>query len=117
MMQTRLIQRASAFDAGEVTPAVNLAPWDAARGHGMCLEPLLDPDVPHGPMARIMLALGLAAKEPAEHGLATDALIASIDDGRFDAIRFGESLGFLLPLLKAPRLARTLAQAARVSSL
>jgi hypothetical protein len=49
--------------------------------------------------------------------LATDALIAAIDDGRLDADKLGATLAFLAPITKYARLARTLGQAARVSSL
>jgi hypothetical protein len=49
--------------------------------------------------------------------LATDALIAAIDDGRLDACQLGATLAFLAPLTKCARLARTLGQAARVSPL
>ena len=56
------------------------------------LIPLLEPDVPLRPMARLLIAVGLAAKLPELAGLATDALIAAIDDGRIDAARLGESL-------------------------
>ncbi len=54
--------------------------------------PLLNPDVPLRPMARLLIGVGLTAKVPELAGLATDALIAAIDDGRIDAARLGESL-------------------------
>ena len=56
------------------------------------LIPLLNPDVPLRPMARLLICVGLTAKVPELAGLATDALIAAIDDGRIDAARLGESL-------------------------
>jgi hypothetical protein len=56
------------------------------------LIPLLEPDVPLMPMARLLIAVGLGAKLPELTGLATDAVIAAIDDGRIDAARLGESL-------------------------
>ena len=56
------------------------------------LIPLLNPDVPLRPMARLLIGVGLTAKVPELAGLATDALIAAIDDGRIDAARLGESL-------------------------
>jgi hypothetical protein len=111
------IQREAWFGAAAQTYADNLDWWEAAWGNRVFLEPLLDPDVPLGPMARLMLALGLAAKEPGESGLATDALITAVDDARFDPLRFGETIAFLMPMLKAARLARTLGQAAQVSPL
>jgi hypothetical protein len=68
-------------------------------------------------MALLMLALGLAAKQAGESGLADDSLIAAIDDGRLDAGKLGAALAFLAPMTKCSRLARTLSQAARVSPL
>jgi hypothetical protein len=117
MLQIWPIQREAWFAAWAQPFADNLDWWEAEWGNRVFLEPLLDPDVPLDPMARLMLALGLAAKEPGESSLATDALIGTIDDARFDPGRFGESLSFLMPMLKAARLARTFAQAARVSPL
>ncbi len=117
MMQIWPIQRETWFGFWVQSFADNLDWYEAAWGNRVFLEPLLDQDMPLRPMARLLLALGLSAKEPGESGLATDALIAAIDDARFDALLFGESLAFLLPMLKANRLARSLAQAARVSPL
>ena len=97
--------------------ADNLDWWEAAWPNRTLLEPLLDPDVPLEPMALMMLALGLAAKQAGESGLATDALIAAIDDGRLDACKLGVALALLAPLIKCSRLARTLSQAARISPL
>jgi hypothetical protein len=97
--------------------ADNLDWWEAMWPNRTLLEPLLDPDVPLSPMALLMLALGLAAKQPGESGLATDSLIAAIDDGRLDACKLGATLAFLAPMIKCVRLARTLSQAARVSPL
>jgi len=56
------------------------------------LLPLLDPDVPLRPMARLLLTVGLNAKQPEIAGMASDVLIAAIDDGRLDAESLGESL-------------------------
>jgi Family of unknown function (DUF6493) len=56
------------------------------------LTPLLEPDVPLMPMARLLIAVGLHAKLPELAGLATDVAIAAIDDGRIDAAQLGESL-------------------------
>src|SRR5207248_9350801 len=97
--------------------AQNLDWWEAVWANRALLEPLLDPDLPLQPMALMLLALGLAAKQPGESGLATDCLIAAIDDGRLDASRLGAALAFLAPMTKCTRLARTLGQAARVSPL
>jgi hypothetical protein len=64
--------------------------WQGCRGY---LQPLFDPDFPLGPMARLSLCLSLNAKLPEVAGLATDAIVAAIDDGRLDADTLGESLG------------------------
>ena len=56
------------------------------------LLPLLDPDVPLRSIARLMLAIGLNAKLPELAGLATDATVAAIDDGRLGADSLGQSL-------------------------
>ncbi len=56
------------------------------------LIPMLNPDVPLRPMARLVIGAGLTAKVSEVTGLATDVLIAAIDDGRIDAARLGESL-------------------------
>ena len=46
------------------------------------LEPLNNGDLPLTEVALLVLALGLSSKEPGEVGLAIDASIAAIDDGR-----------------------------------
>jgi hypothetical protein len=63
--------------------------WQGNRGF---LLPLLDPDVPLRPMARLLLSVCMNAKLPEVAGLATDVLIAAIDDGRLDAQVLAESL-------------------------
>lgn len=82
-------------------------------------EPLLDPDCEMGEMAQLLLAVGLASKQQTECGLATDILIAAIADGRIEGDALGACMGRLLftGLIKPPRWARTLAEAARVSPL
>jgi hypothetical protein len=117
MLSVWPMQRESWFAKALPRFADNLDWWEARWNHRTFLEPLLDPDVPLKPMAMLMLGLGLAAKEPGESGLATDALIAAIDDGRLDAEKLGQTLAFLAPLTKCARIARTLGQAARISPL
>ena len=63
--------------------------WQGNRGF---LRPLLDPDVPLRPTARLLLAIGLKAKLTEIAGLTTDVLIAAIEDGRLDADTLGASL-------------------------
>ena len=111
--------------------------WTGNRGF---LLPLLDPDVPLRPMARLLLAVGLNAKLPEIAGLATDALVAGIEDGRLDGETLGESLRVAwrlrpetwtyrpindplfnapqsIPLVKPSRWAKTLGDVARISPL
>jgi hypothetical protein len=99
--------------------ADNLDWWEARWSNRTYLEPLLDHDVPLQPMALLMLILGLAAKDSGENSLATEALIASIDDGRLDGTSLGKALGSLAHagVVKLSRWARTLSQAVRVSPL
>jgi hypothetical protein len=113
------VQQESLFATGSAALAHNLDWWEAHWEHRIFLEPLLDHDVPLKPMALLLLILGLAAKEPGEHGLATDALIAVIDDGRLDGCKLGTALASLLHtgLVKAARWAKTLGQVARTSPL
>src|SRR5262249_12179680 len=79
----------------------------------------LDPDLPMRDMARLLLAIGLAAKEPGERGLATDACIAAISDGRLDGALLGSTLGRLWPsgLVTLNRWADSLGEVARTSLL
>jgi hypothetical protein len=62
------------------------------QGSRQCLLPLLDADFPLRPMARLLLSLALNVKSPEVVGLATDAVVAAIDDGRLDGDTLGESL-------------------------
>jgi hypothetical protein len=108
--------RESWFASGAFLLAQNLDWWEADWGNRTYLEPLLDPDAHLKPMALLLLALGLAAK-PGESGLSADALIQTISDGRLIGTELGETMASLLPtgIVKAGRLAKTLADAARVS--
>jgi hypothetical protein len=113
------LARESWFATGAQCLAQNLDWWEANWGNRTYLELLLDADVPLKPMAVLALMFGLAAKERGESGLATDALIAAIDDGRLDDAKLGEALNALLPtgMVKAARLAKTLGDAGRISPL
>jgi hypothetical protein len=62
------------------------------QGSRQCLLPLLDADCPLRPMARLLLSLALNVKSPEVAGLATDTVVAAIDDGRLDGDTLGESL-------------------------
>jgi hypothetical protein len=61
------------------------------------LKAILDPDLPAGPMALLMLCRGLNAIDKAAAQAAVDATIAMIDDGRTDGSQLGEAMhGFLM---------------------
>ena len=132
------------FAQGVRVLADNLDWAEAEWQNRVHLEALLEPDTALGEMGLTLLALGLAAKEPGESGLATDAAIAAIRDGRLNGPLLGEAMASLLkvgvesltplqqklrernpkaPVLKpggmitAARWAKTLAEVARTSAL
>jgi hypothetical protein len=90
-----------------------------ARALRPFLEALFDPDTPLTGFGGLLLTGALSAKQAELSLLATDALIAAIDDGRVDRVLLGQALATLLPtgLLKLNRLAKTLGAAAKVSPL
>lgn len=99
---------------------LNNLDWSEAEwGNRAFLEPLLHPDTHPGPMGVLLLALGLAAKEPGESGLATDVYATLVQDGRLDGTNLGESLAILLDtgVIKPGRWAKTLGEASRASPL
>jgi hypothetical protein len=92
--------------------------WWQAMWHVRCfLEPLLLPNEPIKQMGCLLLALGLAAKEPGEKSLATDVLINAVDQRRLDPRALGETLGRLYDygVVKGSRIASTLSDAGRAS--
>lgn len=94
--------------------------WGTAKWEEKCfLEPLAESTTELRSMAILLLALGLAAKEPGQSGLAVDALIAAVEEERLDSERLGAAMAMLFPsgLVKAARWAKTLAEAARASRL
>ncbi|UUO07201.1 DUF6493 family protein [Blastopirellula sp. J2-11] len=103
----------AAFDLAE-----NLDWWGAEWQNKTFLEPLFEPTTPLREMGLLLLAIGLGAKDPGEHGLATDVTIATIEDGRLGSDNLGQILHQLLPtgLVKPVRWAKTLAEAARIST-
>ncbi len=105
--------RESFFAAALVQISDNLDWWEAQWYSKALLEPL----TPLRDMGLMLLVVGLAAKEPGEHGLAVDAAIQAIEDGRLGSDNFGRALQFLLPhgLVKPARWAKTFAEVARVS--
>lgn len=119
LFQIRPLSQEGACARGAFVLAANLD-WHEAQWHNhRYLQPLLDPDLPLKPMALQLLVLGLAAKEPGQHGLAIDAAIAAIDDGRLDGPKLGSALSSLLPtgMIKSTRWARTLQAVSQASPL
>jgi hypothetical protein len=95
----------------------NLDFWEASWNDSAYLEVLGDPLTAFGPMATLLLALGLAAKEPGQVGLAVEAAIAALGDGRLAGQVLGGTMAGLLPsgLIKAARWAKSLATVAAAS--
>ncbi len=96
-------------------PEWSTVQWEAR----LYFEPLLFAEVPLGPNAARLLAAGLSCKEPGQWGMALDALLAVVHDGRFDAELLGAAFAELLPLglVKCGRWAKSLGEAARASTL
>lgn len=88
-------------------------------GNSAFVEPLLDPDTPFSEMAQLLLAVSLVSRDADVSGLAVDALIQAIGDGRCTGYELGGILGRLLTngLAKPNRLAKSLETAARGSPL
>lgn len=72
--------------------------WRDATTAGLAVlvEPVLDPDVAFAEAGARMLMLAMATTDPACRRLATDALHATIADGRLDASGLAEALACLL---------------------
>jgi hypothetical protein len=104
---------------GAQSLAGNIDWWTSSWANRTYLEPLLDPDLPLREMARLLLVIGLATKDPGERGLATDACIAAIGDRRLDGENLGQMMGRLWPsgLITHGRWAASLGQTAHVSTL
>ncbi|WP_298577699.1 DUF6493 family protein [uncultured Luteimonas sp.] len=104
------------FADGVRTIGNNLDWWQAQWADKAYLERLLDPAVAMGPMAVLLLALGLAAKEPGQQALAVDALVATWREGRIDPDALATQLRALsaTPLVKASRYARSFRAALRI---
>ena len=101
-------------------PLANNLDWSEAEwGNKAFLEPLLDPDLPLGEMGTLVLCLGLSAKEPGEHGLASDALAGAIADGRVDGAKLAPTMAKLLTTagIKPGRWAKVFSDVARISPL
>lgn len=97
----------------------NASSWDP--NHAM-LQGLFLPDRPWSEPARLAVWLGLAGKDADVRGVALDALIEAVDDGRAHPDEMADTLLILAPRehpgwLKLNRLAANLAEVARVSEL
>jgi hypothetical protein len=80
------------FAAGCRDLGYNIDWWEANWAHRAYLEPLLNPETQMRPMASLLMALGLGAKEPGESLLAGDALIAAVQQGRMNGAMLGQAL-------------------------
>ena len=84
-----------------------------------CSQHALDPHVPFGPTAWLAVAACLVAKSPVLPRVAVDLLVASVEDGRFDADALGEHVACLLDeeFAKPTRLETPFRDMSRVSPL
>ncbi len=94
----------------------NLDWWEAQWHNRAYLQLLLDPTVPMTPMATLLLALGLAGKEPGQAALTVDAFVQCHAEGRLDTAALAAAARDLLrtPLVKASRYAKSLRAALRI---
>jgi hypothetical protein len=97
--------------------SANLDWWEARWHERAFLEPLAETTTSLTGSALDLLSVALAAKEIKIQGLAIDALVAGIADGRLDGSALGARMSELLPtgLIKPARWAKSLSDAARVS--
>jgi hypothetical protein len=96
----------------------NIDWWEAQWHTRHFLEPLLLPTEPIGEMGRLLIGVGLGAKEPGERTLATDVLVAAIQERRVEAAALGGTLARLYDgrVVKGSRIAASLTQVASVST-
>lgn len=103
------------FAEGARSLGNNVDWWEAQWQNRAYLDVLLQPTTAMTPMACLLLAVGLAGKEPGQGALAVDALARGVQDGRLAVAALGQTLARLwaTPLVKGPRLAKSLAAAAQ----
>ena len=103
---------------GAVVIGRNIDWWSAEWTNRIHLEPLLDPWVELGSVARALVGLGLGAKERGERGLAADVAISAIAEGRLDGAALGDALRSTVSIDRARprRWAEALTDVAAVSS-
>jgi hypothetical protein len=96
----------------------NIDWWQAQWPDKVYLERLLDPAVAMTPMATLLLALGLGAKEPGQNAIAVDALIACHAEGRLDVVMLASTIQVLAatPLTKCSRYAKSIRRALQLDS-
>ena len=96
--------------AEALDPEWNSAQWEVVE----YLRPLLRPDLALGPMAHLLVALGLGAKETGQRQAAVEALVQASAQGRLGAAPVGQRLCELVAedYLKASRITQALNQAA-----
>jgi hypothetical protein len=105
--------------AGAAFSAVQAREGSAYHHPQVVLEHGLQPHVPLGPEAWLATAACLVAKSPDLPRAGADLLVASVEDGRFDAEALGESIAWLIDegFAKVNRLEAPLRDVARVSHL
>lgn len=106
------------FAEGALNLGNNVDWWEAQWHNRAYLDVLLDHPATMGalgPMARLLLAVALAGKEPGQTALAVDALVQVAQDGRMGMAALGDTLARLwaTPLVKGARYAKSLAAAAQ----
>jgi hypothetical protein len=95
----------------------NLDWWEAQWQNKAYLEPLLDATVAPGEMGTLLICVALAGKEPGQTALAVDALVAAQLQRRLDlpALTLTMQRVVATPLLKLPRLRKSLDAALRLA--
>jgi hypothetical protein len=109
----------SYFALGAKIHAGHYSQASLLRQRATFLGPLFDPDVPFSEMAQLHLALCLNEQAPEVTGLAVDALVELIRDGRCTGTELGAVCGKMIPydFMKLNRLGKHLETAARASLL
>lgn len=109
---------AAFFADGARSIGNNINWWEAEWQNSAYLRLLLDPTVEMTDSATLVLALGLAGKEPGQTAIAVDALVQAKAEARLDGLRLGQMMGELLitSLVKGARYAKSLRAALRIDA-
>ena len=113
---TVLPSSTEAFFAEGARAVGNNLDWSEAQWQNSSyLRMLLDPCIEIGPMATLLLALGLLGKEAGQQAIAVDALVSAYGRQMLDVPLLGQTLASLMttPLVKASRLHKSLLSALR----